>query len=140
MEFENTKISKTTNEKYGMPVSCRLPLDIAWDITREARTLEQTVSKFSTMLLLRGWDGWLGRTAKENEVELEDWKGRALRAEEKCKQMELANESSDSDTLKLVKKNAVSDAFRDVMDIHVKKPNISIGQCMSNYMQSAYGL
>ena len=51
-------LSATSNEKYGIPMTCRISADDAFEIQLEAKKLGQTVGKFNSTLLLFGWKNW----------------------------------------------------------------------------------
>ena len=59
---EQPRITKTSNEKYGSPISCRVPFDMAWEISIEAKKAGETTARFGSMLLMRGWQDWLNRS------------------------------------------------------------------------------
>lgn len=62
------KETKTTSEKYGSPVACRVDLDTAWGIATEAKKMGSTVSSFASLLLKKGYEDWTNHDVEIVEV------------------------------------------------------------------------
>ena len=62
------KSSPTTNEKYGVPLNARVDYEMASKITKEAKSLEMTLSTFLNIIIATGWQEWSGANKAEQEV------------------------------------------------------------------------
>lgn len=62
------KSSPTTNEKYGVPLNARVDYEMASKITKEAKSLEMTLSTFLNIIIATGWQEWSGGNKAEQDA------------------------------------------------------------------------
>jgi nitrate/TMAO reductase-like tetraheme cytochrome c subunit len=98
------KSSPTTNEKYGVPLNARVDYEMASKITKEAKSLEMTLSTFLNIIIATGWQEWSG--ANKSEQEVKDYSS--------C-----MNKLLSSQVFRKSFKSEISREFRDKMGVEI---------------------